>query len=152
MFNIKTVPLKVDRHNFPCGCTRDGCGNSFGRIEFNPIRVRTHFLHTLMRIEIEKRQQQHQQWHNDNKDRWLVDPSVSGGGQLHNGAPSASTLSFFSPTSNSTGTTNVAANHIHNSTAAAGALSFFSSSSVSNNCGLPPPPHTVEVCIILIII
>ena len=42
--------------NFPCGCTRDGCANSSGRIEFNPVRVRTHFIHTLMRLELEKKQ------------------------------------------------------------------------------------------------
>jgi len=46
----------VDRLSFPCGCTRDGCGNHNGRVEFNPIRVRTHFIHTLMRIELEKKQ------------------------------------------------------------------------------------------------
>jgi len=46
----------VDRLNFPCGCSRDGCANSSGRIEFNPVRVRTHFIHTLMRLELEKKQ------------------------------------------------------------------------------------------------
>lgn len=46
----------MDRLNFPCGCTRDGCANSSGRIEFNPVRVRTHFIHTLMRLELEKKQ------------------------------------------------------------------------------------------------
>ena len=54
----------MDRHSFPCGCTREGCGNTNGRIEFNPIRVRTHFLHTLMRLEIEKRSANH------NPDQW----------------------------------------------------------------------------------
>ncbi|CAL8070239.1 unnamed protein product [Orchesella dallaii] len=49
------IKCQVDRLNFPCGCTRDGCGNQNGRIEFNPIRVRTHFIHTLMRIELEKK-------------------------------------------------------------------------------------------------
>ena len=29
-----------------------------GRIEFNPVRVRTHFIHTLMRMELEQRRQQ----------------------------------------------------------------------------------------------
>uniref|UniRef100_T1JEJ3 Cysteine/serine-rich nuclear protein N-terminal domain-containing protein n=1 Tax=Strigamia maritima TaxID=126957 RepID=T1JEJ3_STRMM len=52
------IQCQVDRLSFPCGCTRDGCGNSSGRIEFNPIRVRTHFIHTLMRLELEKKQQQ----------------------------------------------------------------------------------------------
>lgn len=57
------IKCQVDRHNFPCGCSREGCGNTYGRIEFNPIRVRTHFIHTLMRLEIEKRQSQQQHQH-----------------------------------------------------------------------------------------
>lgn len=50
------VFLQVDRPNFPCGCTRDGCGNIVGRVEFNSGRVRTHFIHTIMRLELEKKQ------------------------------------------------------------------------------------------------
>lgn len=49
------IKCQVDRLNFPCGCTRDNCANSSGRIEFNPVRVRTHFIHTLMRLELEKK-------------------------------------------------------------------------------------------------
>lgn len=41
--------------SFPCGCSRDGCGNLAGRIEFNPLRVRTHYLHTIMKLDLEKR-------------------------------------------------------------------------------------------------
>lgn len=48
--------MQVDRASFPCGCTQDGCGNVVGRIEFNPKRVRTHFIHTIMRLELEKKQ------------------------------------------------------------------------------------------------
>lgn len=47
---------QVDRASFPCGCTQDGCGNVYGRLEFNPKRVRTHFIHTIMRLELEKKQ------------------------------------------------------------------------------------------------
>lgn len=43
--------------SFPCGCSRDGCGNMAGRIEFNPIRVRTHYLHTIMKLELESKRQ-----------------------------------------------------------------------------------------------
>lgn len=50
------IKCQVDRLNFPCGCARDNCANSSGRIEFNPVRVRTHFIHTLMRLELEKKQ------------------------------------------------------------------------------------------------
>lgn len=52
------IKCQVDRLSFPCGCTRDNCGNSFGRIEFNPVRVRTHFIHTLMRLELEKKEEE----------------------------------------------------------------------------------------------
>lgn len=55
------IKCQVDRLNFPCGCSRDGCANSSGRIEFNPVRVRTHFIHTLMRLELEKKQAQEEE-------------------------------------------------------------------------------------------
>lgn len=54
LFPFYLVP-KVDRMSFPCGCTRDGCGNTAGRFEFNPLRVRTHYLHTIMKLDLEKR-------------------------------------------------------------------------------------------------
>lgn len=41
--------------SFPCGCSQNGCHNVTGRIEFNPVRVRTHFLHTIMKLDSEKR-------------------------------------------------------------------------------------------------
>ncbi|XP_060913891.1 cysteine/serine-rich nuclear protein 2 isoform X1 [Labrus mixtus] len=49
------IKCQVDRMAFPCGCSRDGCGNVAGRIEFNPLRVRTHYLHTIMKLDLEKR-------------------------------------------------------------------------------------------------
>lgn len=45
----------MDRSSFPCGCTKDSCGNPAGRIEFNAVRVRTHYIHTLMKLELERR-------------------------------------------------------------------------------------------------
>lgn len=107
--------LQVDRHNFPCGCSREGCGNSYGRIEFNPIRVRTHFIHTLMRLEIEKRQQQpqpsqqqqqaqpqqqqqqqpqQQQWQQQQRAKWLATASAPNGFSGGSGLPSGN-LPFF---------------------------------------------------------
>ena len=53
--SLAGIKCQVDRLSFPCGCSKDGCGNKNGRIEFNPIRVRTHFIHTLMRLELEKK-------------------------------------------------------------------------------------------------
>ncbi|XP_023812594.1 cysteine/serine-rich nuclear protein 2 isoform X2 [Oryzias latipes] len=49
------IKCQVDRMSFPCGCSRDGCGNMAGRVEFNPLRVRTHYLHTIMKLDLEKR-------------------------------------------------------------------------------------------------
>lgn len=45
----------MDHSSFPCGCTKDGCGNTGGRIEFNSTRVQTHYIHTIMKLELEKR-------------------------------------------------------------------------------------------------
>lgn len=45
------IQCQVDRMSFPCGCTKDGCSNTNGRIEFNQIRVRTHFMSTIMRLK-----------------------------------------------------------------------------------------------------
>lgn len=53
--SLAGIKCQVDRLSFPCGCTKDGCANTTGRIEFNPIRVRTHFIHTLMRLELERK-------------------------------------------------------------------------------------------------
>ncbi|KAF7489356.1 Cysteine/serine-rich nuclear protein 2 [Sarcoptes scabiei] len=52
------IKCQVDRMSFPCGCSREGCANTNGRIEFNPIRVRSHFIHTIMRLEMEKNKQE----------------------------------------------------------------------------------------------
>ncbi|KAG7503734.1 hypothetical protein JOB18_043970 [Solea senegalensis] len=58
--SIAGIKCQVDRMSFPCGCTKEGCTNSTGRVEFNPIRVRTHFLHTIMKLELEKSREQQQ--------------------------------------------------------------------------------------------
>ena len=51
--SVAGIKCQVDRLSFPCGCARDGCANPAGRVEFNPVRVRTHFIHTLMRLELD---------------------------------------------------------------------------------------------------
>ena len=56
--SLAGIKCQVDRLSFPCGCTRDGCGNLNGRVEFNPLRVRTHYIHTLMRLELERKNEQ----------------------------------------------------------------------------------------------
>ncbi|XP_069577149.1 cysteine/serine-rich nuclear protein 3-like isoform X2 [Brachyistius frenatus] len=60
--SLAGIKCQVDRMSFPCGCTKEGCSNTTGRLEFNPVRVRTHFLHTIMKLELEKsREEQYQQ-------------------------------------------------------------------------------------------
>lgn len=72
------IKCQVDRLNFPCGCSRDNCGNSNGRIEFNPVRVRTHFIHTLMRLELEKKQKDDEILKNTKKEGNMDSERLSG--------------------------------------------------------------------------
>ncbi|KAH9283960.1 Cysteine/serine-rich nuclear protein 2 [Echinococcus granulosus] len=54
---LNGIPCQVDRARFPCACLSPShCSNPEGRIEFNPVRVRTHYLHTRMRLESEERE------------------------------------------------------------------------------------------------
>ena len=72
--------------SFPCGCTKDGCNNSTGRLEFNPIRVRTHFLHTIMKMELEKsheEQYQHQQPEQQQQQQQQQQQLVTNGNRYH---------------------------------------------------------------------
>lgn len=55
--SLAGIKCQVDRLSFPCGCTKDGCGNTQGRIEFNSRRVQTHYIHTVMKLELERRLQ-----------------------------------------------------------------------------------------------
>ncbi|KAM8727117.1 cysteine/serine-rich nuclear protein 1-like [Acanthopagrus schlegelii] len=55
--SLAGIKCQVDRLNFPCGCSKDGCGNTQGRIEFNSRRVQTHYIHTAMRLDLERRLQ-----------------------------------------------------------------------------------------------
>ncbi|MEE6467382.1 hypothetical protein FKM82_007218 [Ascaphus truei] len=56
--SLAGIKCQMDHSTFPCGCTKDGCGNREGRIEFNQSRVQTHYIHTIMKMELEKKQQQ----------------------------------------------------------------------------------------------
>ncbi|KAG8200841.1 hypothetical protein JTE90_006417 [Oedothorax gibbosus] len=105
------IKCQVDRFSFPCGCSRDGCGNVAGRIEFNPLRVRTHFIHTLMRLELEKKQE-------------MIAKSEAAGGNF-----SVSSLSSCS----SPGTFGGCASPSYLS------MSSSSSSTSSNSCGVGNP-------------
>nr|CDS31428.1 cysteine:serine rich nuclear protein 3 [Hymenolepis microstoma] len=53
---LNGIPCQVDRASFPCVCLSPrNCANPEGRVEFNPMRVRTHYLHTRLRLESEER-------------------------------------------------------------------------------------------------
>ncbi|XP_058040034.1 cysteine/serine-rich nuclear protein 1 [Ahaetulla prasina] len=54
--SLAGIKCQKDYTSFPCRCTRDSCGNREGRTEFNQARVQTHFIHTLMRLELEENQ------------------------------------------------------------------------------------------------
>ncbi|KAL0966560.1 hypothetical protein UPYG_G00296800 [Umbra pygmaea] len=56
--SLNGIKCQMDRSKFPCGCTKDGCGNTNGRIEFNARRVQTHYIHTVMRLDMEQRLQE----------------------------------------------------------------------------------------------
>ncbi|XP_063075178.1 cysteine/serine-rich nuclear protein 1 [Engraulis encrasicolus] len=53
--SLAGIQCQMDRSSFPCDCSRDTCGNPAGRVEFNAGRVQTHYIHTLMRLELERR-------------------------------------------------------------------------------------------------
>ncbi|XP_064797193.1 cysteine/serine-rich nuclear protein 1-like [Oncorhynchus masou masou] len=53
--SLAGIKCQMDHSSFPCGCTKDGCGNLEGRKEFNSSRVQTHYIHTIMKLELEKR-------------------------------------------------------------------------------------------------
>ncbi|KAK2821986.1 hypothetical protein Q5P01_022051 [Channa striata] len=55
--SLAGIKCQMDRFGFPCGCTKDGCANTQGRIEFDSRRVRTHYIHTIMRLGLEKQLQ-----------------------------------------------------------------------------------------------
>ncbi|KAL7063802.1 hypothetical protein AAHC03_05529 [Spirometra sp. Aus1] len=56
------ITCQVDRLNFPCTCVSPHhCRNPAGRIEFNPVRVKTHYLHTRMRLEMERQREEKRQ-------------------------------------------------------------------------------------------
>ncbi|XP_061653052.1 cysteine/serine-rich nuclear protein 1-like [Phyllopteryx taeniolatus] len=53
--SLAGIQCQVDRFSFPCGCTKDGCGNTEGHVEFDSKRVQTHYIHTIMRLDLEQR-------------------------------------------------------------------------------------------------
>uniref|UniRef100_A0A8C6XNP4 Cysteine and serine rich nuclear protein 1 n=1 Tax=Naja naja TaxID=35670 RepID=A0A8C6XNP4_NAJNA len=54
--SLEGIKCQMDYTSFPCGCTKDGCGNIEGRIEFDEDRVHKHYLHTRMRLQLKQNQ------------------------------------------------------------------------------------------------
>jgi len=52
---LNGISCQVDRLSFPCSCLKQFCTNPNGRTEFNQVRVRTHFINTISRLELEQR-------------------------------------------------------------------------------------------------
>ncbi|XP_063777896.1 cysteine/serine-rich nuclear protein 1 [Pseudophryne corroboree] len=59
--HLAGIKCQRDHSNFPCGCSKDGCGNRNGRVEFNSSRVQTHFIHTVMKLELEEKSERNGQ-------------------------------------------------------------------------------------------
>ncbi|XP_061746346.1 cysteine/serine-rich nuclear protein 1-like [Nerophis ophidion] len=55
--SLAGIKCQVDRFTFPCGCAKDSCGNAAGRVEFDSKRVQTHYIHTVTRLQLERRLQ-----------------------------------------------------------------------------------------------
>ncbi|KAM6919074.1 cysteine/serine-rich nuclear protein 1-like [Xenentodon cancila] len=55
--SLAGIKCQVDRFRFPCECTKDNCGNTQGHIQFDAKRAQTHYIHTVMRLELERQQQ-----------------------------------------------------------------------------------------------
>ncbi|KAF7660540.1 hypothetical protein LDENG_00280120 [Lucifuga dentata] len=90
--SIAGIKCQVDRMSFPCGCTKEGCSNATGRVEFNPIRVRTHFLHTIMKLELEKGREQQEAsptsgYHSENNELVSNNPLVQSQHRLEYSLP-----------------------------------------------------------------
>lgn len=93
------IKCQVDRAMFPCGCTREACGNTVGRVEFNPTRVRTHYIHTVMRLDMEQRQSQGPPVASSNNSLIYGNSISSGGGVI---SPAAAATAVAASASSST--------------------------------------------------
>ncbi|XP_030630347.1 cysteine/serine-rich nuclear protein 1 [Chanos chanos] len=94
--SLSGIKCQMDRSNFPCGCSKDGCGNPRGRIEFNSSRVQSHYIRTQMKLELERRLMEEKA---DQPYRlWSSEQGPSGGGN-HSLLPVDDTISLSLPAS-----------------------------------------------------
>lgn len=93
-FTCLLFSSQMDHSSFPCGCTKDGCGNTEGRIEFNSTRVQTHYIHTIMKLELEKRLEE-QSGTEEEEDTSEISPSQTAqSGHSHKHPPTPAAPSF----------------------------------------------------------
>ncbi|XP_063063378.1 cysteine/serine-rich nuclear protein 1b [Engraulis encrasicolus] len=57
--SLAGIKCQMDHSSFPCGCSKECCANPEGRVEFNSGRVQTHYIHTIMKLELERRLEEH---------------------------------------------------------------------------------------------
>lgn len=119
------IKCQVDRAMFPCGCTREACGNTVGRVEFNPTRVRTHYIHTVMRLDMEQRQSQ-------------GPPSST------NGSSSSSTLIYGTSSNSNVDSSTVV---VGATTAAAASHCYFMQPQSNYSSGYASPAYTPETSV-----
>ncbi|KAI5092124.1 cysteine/serine-rich nuclear protein 1 isoform X1 [Silurus meridionalis] len=91
--SLAGIKCQMDHSSFPCGCTKDGCGNTEGRIEFNPNRVQTHYIHTIMKLELEKRLEEHA---SENEATSEDPPEMNSGAPEGRNEPNSSSFHFNS--------------------------------------------------------
>uniref|UniRef100_A0AC34F8J1 Cysteine/serine-rich nuclear protein N-terminal domain-containing protein n=1 Tax=Panagrolaimus sp. ES5 TaxID=591445 RepID=A0AC34F8J1_9BILA len=62
--SLNGIKCQVDLQGFPCVCAKETCSNLEGRVEFNPLRVRSHYLTTLKILnDMEKMNYEHTSSH-----------------------------------------------------------------------------------------
>uniref|UniRef100_A0A915DMS2 Cysteine/serine-rich nuclear protein N-terminal domain-containing protein n=1 Tax=Ditylenchus dipsaci TaxID=166011 RepID=A0A915DMS2_9BILA len=50
---LSGIKCQVDKPSFPCPCLQESqCENPEGRVVFDPLKVHTHFLQTIMRLKV----------------------------------------------------------------------------------------------------
>lgn len=93
--SLAGIKCQMDHSSFPCGCTKDGCGNTEGRIEFNSTRVQTHYIHTVMKLELEKRLEEQSSSEDDSRRTNVSHVSSSPPGHTHKPLSPLSTAPSF---------------------------------------------------------
>jgi len=49
--SLEGIECQVERAGFPCGCSKEGCGNPSGRRAYDRTEVQLHYIETMMNVE-----------------------------------------------------------------------------------------------------